>query len=245
MQAYHNLKVYNNGVERYTVNITRCCSVKRERHFDGVHKLMNAERSARRVRSMLYDIALCNEFKYFITLTFSSDDKIVKNRHDDSEVRLLYQKWRKDMRRRFPDMFYMTVLEYHKKGALHCHIVAGGVDPEQLGLVYWKDVPMQGKMIPCYIVGAWKYGYSTCTDIQSAEAVVQYVLKYITKGGADIRFFRKKRFFASHNIKRPEENKVSFDIAGDDFDAYKFVEFCDLPPEFFDYEHKYFAYANK
>ena len=157
----------------------------------------NIKRSVNRTKGQLNDIADCNRFQYFVTLTF---DKSKVNRLDDSETRKKFTQWANYVRKLHPSMFYLAVPEYHKKGALHFHLLIGGVSFDDLKCQHWKDI--NGK--PIYIVGRWRTGYSTLSVIENLEKTKNYILKYLTKQSLDERFFGKKRFYVSRNIVRPE-----------------------------------------
>lgn len=190
-----------------------------DRSRKGAPCLRGAVSSVQRAHNNLYDVLACNQFSFFITLTFGDDDRI-----DDQICRVRFSSWRKDMRSLFPSMFYVAVPEYHKKGTIHYHVVVGGVLGSDLGLVdsgrvlhhgkAWrrsdfirrgfKEDLSKGEGATVYNVTAWTRGYSTATEIRSCDAVIRYVSKYLTKSNVDPRFYNKKRFYTSHNIKRPE-----------------------------------------
>lgn len=154
-------------------------------------------RSARRSRQTLYDIARCNDFDFFVTITF---DKEKVERLNDEATRRTFTKWANFVRKKFPSMFYCAVPEYHKKGGLHYHLLVGGIKWDDLRPVFWK---LDKHGAPIYSVMAWPYGFSTVSRLKNREAAKHYVCKYITKQHYDLRFFRKRRFQTSHNISRP------------------------------------------
>ena len=164
-------------------------------------------RSARRARQTLYDICKCNDFSYFVTLTFDGN-KI--NRMNDNATKRKYSQWANDVKKQFPNMYYVTVPEYHKKGGLHFHILIGGITLDELKATpalnkRGKQIHKKGKAI--WNIGAWKKGFSTLSIIGNGEATKHYICKYITKQHADDRFFNKRRYYVSRNIERPEIEK--------------------------------------
>ena len=164
-------------------------------------------RSARRARQTLYDICKCNDFSFFVTLTFDAN-KI--DRMNDSATKRKYSQWANDVKKQFPNMYYVTVPEYHKKGGLHFHILIGGISLEELKATpalnkRGKQIHKKGKAI--WNIGAWKKGFSTLSIIGNGEATKHYICKYITKQHADDRFFNKRRYYVSRNITRPEIEK--------------------------------------
>lgn len=164
-------------------------------------------RSARRARQTLYDICKCNDFSYFVTLTFDGN-KI--DRMNDNATKRKYSQWANDVKKQFPNMYYVTVPEYHKKGGLHFHILIGGITLDELKATpalnkRGKQIHKKGKAI--WNIGAWKKGFSTLSIINNGEATKHYICKYITKQHADDRFFNKRRYYVSRNIERPEIEK--------------------------------------
>ncbi len=164
-------------------------------------------RSARRARQTLYDICKCNDFSFFVTLTFDGN-KI--DRMNDNATKRKYSQWANDVKKQFPNMYYVTVPEYHKKGGLHFHILIGGITLDELKATpalnkRGKQIHKKGKAI--WNIGAWKKGFSTLSIIGNGEATKHYICKYITKQHADDRFFNKRRYYVSRNITRPEIEK--------------------------------------
>lgn len=166
-----------------------------------LRNFQNMKRSANRARQELQDICTCNDFLFFVTLTF---DKEKLNRLNDKETRAAYTAWAKEMHRRFPTMYFVTAPEYHKKGGLHFHILVGGVNFDDFKPVFWKNQPKgKNKGEPIYNVTAWENGYSTVMHIYEKNATKNYICKYISKQNFDERFFSKKRYYVSRNIQRP------------------------------------------
>ena len=189
-----------------------------------LHSLRSAKYSAYRAKNVLLDIIESTKFDWFIALTF--DNNVVGDRLNDDIVKGYFEKWQKYMRRKFSEMYYVAVPEYHGKGGLHYHLLIGNISAEQLKLVYSGNVcasfTKKGNCkkeyfdkhkhehnlkitdgLPIYNITAWKYGFSTASEVQNTEAVKHYITDYITKGHIDERFFGKKRFYCSQNVLRP------------------------------------------
>lgn len=181
-------------------------------------KLENAIRSMNRAKNNLMDMLRCNDFNFFVTLTFNNDKF---DRLDDKETRKKFTQWANNVTRDLPNMKYVAVPEYHKKGGLHFHLLVGGVSALDLG---FEDSGKRVKSGRCkgqtiYNVSKWRKGFSTATEILDTNAVKYYLSKYLTKGKVDPRFFNKKRFYVSRNINRPQIDKMSF-ICTDTFDIF-------------------------
>lgn len=235
-------KVYNNGkhklsckngflpakgIERprlyYNLNKDEKIDLQTGELLQRLHSLRSAKTSAHRAKNVLLDIIESTNFEWFVALTF---DNSKVERLNDSETRKKFTQWQEYMRRKFPEMYYVAVPEYHAKGGLHFHMLLGNITAEQLKLVYSGNVcasfTKKGNCskayfdkvsknfelkitdgLPIYNITAWKYGFSTASEVQNTEAVKHYLTDYITKGHVDERFFSKKRFFCSQNVLRP------------------------------------------
>lgn len=172
-----------------------------------LRNIQNLNRSAHRSRQNLYDICRCNDFEYFVTYTF---DGVKIDRLNDKIVKRKFTQLQNYLHKTYPNMFYTAVPEYHKKGGLHFHLLVGGVTMEELGAVpavskRGRRIFKKGKQI--FNVTKWKYGFSTLSKIDNSEAAKHYICKYISKQHLDDRFFGKRRYYVSRNIRRPEVQK--------------------------------------
>ena len=75
------------------------------------------QRAARRARAALRDLALCNDFDCFVTLTL---DGAQVNRYDPKQVIQKLNRWADNKVRR-DGLRYVLVPELHKDGAIHFH----------------------------------------------------------------------------------------------------------------------------
>lgn len=175
-----------------------------------LRNVQNILRSAHRSRNALYDICRCNDFQYFVTWTF---DKEKIDRLDDNKVKRKFTQFQNYLRKKFPQMYYVAVPEYHKDGGLHFHLLIGGVTMEELKAVPARYEKRRGRHKKgdlifkhghqIFNVERWKFGYSTLSVIANGEASKHYICKYISKQHYDDRFFGKRRYYVSNNIKRP------------------------------------------
>lgn len=184
--------------------------------------LDNRRRAVQRSRQELYDICCCNHFDFFVTLTFD-DGKI--NSYDDVATRKAFSNFIFYLRQKFPQLYYVCVPEYQERGALHFHLLIGGVTMEELGCVpainqkkgskhYGECLFVHGKQI--FNVTAWKKGHSTLSVIGNLEASRYYICKYMTKQVTDERFFNKRRYYVSQNIVKPVVTKEILPVSSKD-----------------------------
>lgn len=149
------------------------------------------EDSLKRAKDKIQDIVLCNNFDYFVTLTFNP--KKVDS-YDVEEVKRVVKNWLNNgvKRRNFA---YIAIPEYHKSGRIHIHaLMSGNLQLEESGKCH------NGKII--YNLSDWSDNYGFCTAIPvdgNIPALSYYITKYITKGNDKIfgRFY-----WSSKNLRR-------------------------------------------
>lgn len=161
----------------------------------------NAQRAARRARTKLRDIALCNGFSHFVTLTFSPERVA---RYDDREVMRKLRYWCENEVKR-TGLRYVLVPERHKDGAIHLHgFMAWDGEPPMVDSGTLANVPGHKKPVrprserqrrewlahgarPVYNLWRWRWGFSTAMGLYGDyHQAVTYVSKYIgknTEGG--------------------------------------------------------------
>ena len=139
--------------------------------------------SVRRAKKMIKNIALLNDWDYFITLTI---DPKKYDSTDPKEVMKLVKKYLRHKVERLK-MKYMLIPEYHKEGGkIHVHMLLNSNDHD---LKLEKAVNEKtGKLIKSsfghqvYNLKDWKCGYSTaCKMDKNKSRVANYVSKYVVK----------------------------------------------------------------
>lgn len=172
-------------------------------------------RSVRRAKSQLRDIALCNDFKWFVTLTLSPEK--VKDRADPVEVIHHLNIWLDNQVRRH-GLRYVLVPELHKNGAIHFH----GFFSDCLPAVDSGTISLHGNARPrrprsmaqrqewlssggsiVYNLPSWTWGFSTAIELYgSYDRAVAYVCKYI---GKDMKGKIGGRwYYSGGDLVRPE-----------------------------------------
>lgn len=149
-------------------------------------------RSKRRARAAVTDIALSNEFQYFVTLTL---DKSKVDRYDGSEVTRKLNHWLDNNVRR-KGLKYILVPELHKDGALHFHgffndalpmVDSGTLDTGQGKPRKPRTEAQRRKLLAdgahiVYNIPAWRLGFTTAIELYGDyRSAVGYVCKYISK----------------------------------------------------------------
>lgn len=176
-------------------------------------KADNLQRSRRRAAVAVYDLALCTDFAWFVTLTLNKE---MVDRYDAKEVVKRMSTWCDNHVRRH-GLAYVLVPERHKDGAIHFH----GFFNDVLKTVDSGHTDAQGH--PVYNLPDWSLGFTTAIRLYGDRRhACAYVTKYVTKQQEKIG---GRWYYSGGCLKRPavELSDVSFG----DFDgkegAYEFV----------------------
>lgn len=126
----------------------------------------------------------------FLTLTFKDDVRsIPKAQREFAKFiqrlnYLLYKQKEKEIK-------YVAVIEFQdktRKGVIHFHVVLFNVP-----FIEFQKVSH-----------TWGQGYVKINAIDRVKRIKNYMSKYIMKGFDDPRLFRKKKYFGSINLNRPQ-----------------------------------------
>lgn len=206
-------KVYPNGFRRVTI-----CSkpvFKNDEYMELVTSssgskdkdMSNPTRgdSIRRAKEKIFDIAMCNDFEYFITWTLNND---MIDRYDAQLVAQKLKKFLNNLVVR-KEVRYLVVPELHRDGAIHMHGLIAG----QLRMVDSGRKLPDGRTI--FNMPEWKLGFSTAIELDNQKGrVSSYIVKYVQK---DFRMIFGNFYYAGgHGLVRSPEIRV-YDV---DFDAF-------------------------
>ena len=155
--------------------------------------------SIKQTKNRIYDIARSNEWEWFITLTFDRKKK------DSSDYDVVVHELKKFLnhlqQRQCPNIKYLIVPELHADGEhYHFHGLLSNCD--NLCFTYSGHIDYKSKK-PIYNIAKWTLGFTTATQVEDTARVSSYITKYITKECVAV-LKNKKRYYASHNIDRPE-----------------------------------------
>ena len=125
-----------------------------------------------RARSKILELALCNHWDVFVTLTL---DPLKYDRYSLPAWRKDLSQWIRDQRKRTGhNLRYLLIPEQHQDGAWHMHGLMADIPPGEIvrnGNGY-ADWPRYRR----------KFGYISIDGIKNAVAVSRYITKYIRKG---------------------------------------------------------------
>ena len=152
--------------------------------------------SLKRGKDKIFDIAILNDFDYFVTFTLDSA-KI--SRYDYKEISSKLKQWLNNATKR-NECKYLIVPELHQDGAVHFHgLIKGNFNLIDSGRKY------KGK--PIYNLQNWKYGFTTCVELDENKlAVARYICKYITK---DTKMILGNLYYAGGGVIREPKKEYS------------------------------------
>lgn len=171
--------------------------------------------SLNRTRETLIDYACMHEsdWKSFITLTIA-DESI-----DIDAANKYFQNFVRQWRRAYPELIYLGVPEFQKRGAIHYHILTNvpcGSDliPEKPIKNIWSTKYKKFYDLNFYDLKYWdseKIGFSSAFDFELTDDhfnVALYITKYLYKD-VDNRLFGRNKILKSNNLKKPDIVKLS------------------------------------
>lgn len=207
VSVYHNTKakIYPNGQQRITI-----CSkpIFKNEYWEPIEetepipkpkKMDNDVRgdSVKRAKERIFDIAMCNDFDYFITWTLDAE-KI--NRYDASEVSKKLKKFLNNKVSR-NNARYLVIPEHHKDGAIHMHGLLSG----DFEMVDGGHRLLDGRVI--YNMPQWTLGFSTAIELDDQkDRVSRYITKYVTKDFKKI--FGSFYYAGGHGLVRKPETQI-------------------------------------
>lgn len=160
-----------------------------------------------------------------LTLTFANTDKFDITSLSECHSRLTY--FYEQLRAKYPDIKYLTVPEFQKRGAVHYHLV--------LNLPF---VPVEE------LRALWPYGFIKINKINNPSRVGGYIAKYLAKNVLDERFAHHRCYSTSLNLDKP---KVCHAVSLEDF--FVILEQMGIKPNYqtefivdFRGHMKYFSY---
>lgn len=167
-----------------------------------------------RARARIFELARCNEWEYFCTLTLSSEF----DRSDLRSWREKFSQWLRDYRKKGYDVKYLLVPEQHQNGAWHMHGFFSGIGEvapfaaQDIGnsstkadVAAYKAAELNSEGYLNWKDYSRRWGYCSLAPIKSAEAVSRYITKYVTKSMAmDNLISGAHLFYASRGLKGAE-----------------------------------------
>jgi len=158
-----------------------------------------------RARSAVYELAACNPWQYFVTLTL---DATKYNRYDLKKWRADFSQWVRNFNRIHGFCVkYLLIPEKHKNGAWHMHGFFCGVPDSELS----EFLP--GKHPQKLIDGGYrnwkrladKFGFVSLGRVRDLDAAAVYACKYVTKEmSVEALESGAHMYYASQGLQRAE-----------------------------------------
>lgn len=188
-------------------------------------KAASTERAARRAAAKVRDLALCNAFAWFVTLTLDAD-KV--DRYDVREITRKLNHWLDNQVRRH-GLKYVLVPERHQDGAIHFHGFVNdgpGFVPSGTWSVPGHKKPIKPRSEAqrrewaarddCHEVFnwlRWPLGFSTAIRLYgSYQSAVSYVCKYVRKQ-TDGGKIGGRWYYSGGDLRRPEVELLDFGLS--------------------------------
>lgn len=189
------LVISGNIVERYSYEKPYFVGFPRIRHFkqfDSPPKFRDQvvirDDNVRRARQKIRRLINCNpDLEKFMTLTFDIN-KVTGDITNLDIANNYFNIFIKRLKRVYPDLKYIAVPEFQKKGRIHYHLLTN--IKEYISNDYLADE-------------LWTYGFAWLRKTYNVDNLGAYVCKYLSKEIFDKRYFRKKKFFYSLNLLKP------------------------------------------
>lgn len=162
--------------------------------------------SLSRTRARVFELAMCNDFEFFVTCTL---DENMRDRYDLTAFRKALAQMIRDLNKNRTEgqkIEYLLLPELHENGAWHMHGLFKGL---QVGTDLCKNE--HGYLD--WFAYRKRFGFFSCSPIQSQEGCSKYITKYVTKAfntdnnersTAEAVGGRAHLYFASQGLKRRE-----------------------------------------
>lgn len=183
-------------------------------------------RAKRRAKTAVSDLALCNDFRYFVTLTL---DGARVDRYDVQAVTRKLNAWLDNAVRR-KGLAYVLVPELHKDGAVHFHglfnAALGAVDSGTVDIGTGKPRKPRSRAQRAqwlaegghvvYNLPDWSLGFTTAIELYGdRRQAIGYVCKYITKTADKVG---GRWYYSGGALAHPSVTLCDVDY--DDFEGY-------------------------
>lgn len=164
--------------------------------------------SLSRTKNRIFELALCNPWEWFATLTLSPEKY---DRHDLERYRKDLSQFVRDYRKKTGHQVkYLLIPEHHQDGSWHMHGFFMGLPAEELHAFtidehlpyYILERIKEGKQVFTWEAYAKKFGFANLEEIRNQEAASKYITKYITKEAmSTITELNAHAFFASKGLQ--------------------------------------------
>ncbi len=195
------LKDYGGIKQKLTLNRSlrrKGFELDEKRPERGTCHLTKLDESLSRTRSTLFELAYCNEFELFVTLTLNPKKY---DRNDLKKFKADLSQWLSNYNKKYKiGLKYLLIPEMHKDGNWHMHGFIMGLPLEHLtenenGYLDW-------------LAYKEKFGFISIDPIRNREAAAKYMTKYITKDlSKSVTDLNANMYYCSQGLERAKEMK--------------------------------------
>lgn len=157
--------------------------------------------SLSRTRRNIRELALCNNFEYFCTITVSSAKF---DRYSLDEVQDNLRKCLRNIRNSSECFKYLIITEKHKDGAFHFHGLMSGLSDLYVNKYGYLSSSKLDTL-----------GFNSFSKIESLDKVSNYILKYITKDC--VKNSKNQVYISSRGLKKAERTELNPNITNIDY----------------------------
>lgn len=189
-------------VTEYQKNVTEKRKTGSKRRPKGKAPYRSA-RSIKRARDAFFrlvdhNLHLYEDLPYFLTLTYHNEYETLPTLTEAYEHQQAF--WTRVKKTVAPDIAYISVPEWQKRGAIHFH-----------ALVWNLPSSVRKERDSRILQRCWRQGYCDVrATLYKSPKLPGYLSKYLTKAKNDQRLGNRKAYTASRNIDRPREKGSNF-----------------------------------
>lgn len=197
-ERFSNVSIVRYGDTYKFIAFKRSCHCAESGGNFGINKNVNDTKLANnisRARGRVFELAMCNQWDYFVTLTLNADNI---DRYDLPNAVKRFGEWVSNYNRKYKTRLkYLLVPEQHKDGAWHFHGLFDGISLESLcrNKYSYYDLPYYHN----------RFGFISLSEVRDHNRTASYITKYISKdmtaSGVEVG---KHLFFASRGLNGAE-----------------------------------------
>lgn len=155
-----------------------------------------------RSKSKVFELSLCNDWDYFVTLTL--DSKKYDRYNLKKYIKDLSQFIRDQRKSKESDIKYLLIPEQHKDGAWHLHGFMKGIPA--LDIVSNGNFDKSGNPYVHWLPYFKKFGFMSMGEIQDDIGASFYIRKYISKTMLQNNFeLGLHSYYSSNGLKGADE----------------------------------------
>lgn len=175
----YGIKLYRDGLYKVVKYFSRLCRLPSDSESDKADG--KYEQALSRAKSVIYQVAVCNDWDYFCTFTI---DPKKFDRYSFSPFYKAFTQWIRDYRKKYLcKIEYCLIPEQHEDGAWHLHGFMRGIPSDHLSS-FVPGIHPQRLCNGDYL--NWgrcsdKFGFCSLGRIKDPMRCASYVTKYVTK----------------------------------------------------------------